>query len=307
MRFLSRVLPAAVVTAAVVTAASTVLASAAEYAPDSSDYYLALGDSLAVGFQPDQNGVGQTTDQGYVDDVFAQLTSGKGHGKDVRLVKLGCAGETSTTMIDGGICTYPSASSQLDAASSFLSAHRGHVTLVTFNIGSNDLLPCVGATGADLTCIQQSLTTLATNLTTITARLHEADPTVSTRVIGLNYFDPLLASWLQGADGQQLATQSVQLVTQFNQVLQNAYQQAGYRVADVAGAFQITAFSPTVALPGFGDVPTNVATVCQLTWMCAPAPVGPNIHPNAAGYAVIANAVEAQLPQDSDRHGADRR
>jgi lysophospholipase L1-like esterase len=158
-------------------------------------------------------------------------------------------------------------------------------------------LPCVSATGADLTCIQQSLTTLATNLTTITTRLHQADPTVATRVIGLNYYDPLLADWLQGPDGQQLATQSVDLVTQFNQILANAYTQAGYRIADVASAFQITAFNPTVTVPGIGDVPTNVATVCQLTWICTPAPIGPNIHPNATGYSVIANTVEAQLPQ----------
>jgi len=29
--------------------------------------------------------------------------------------------------------------------------------------------------------------------------------------------------------------------------------------------------------------------------MCAPAPVGPNIHANAAGYAVMAAAFEAKL------------
>ena len=34
---------------------------------------------------------------------------------------------------------------------------------------------------------------------------------------------------------------------------------------------------------------------CQVTWMCAAAPFGPNIHPNDAGYEAIAGAVEAKL------------
>jgi hypothetical protein len=33
---------------------------------------------------------------------------------------------------------------------------------------------------------------------------------------------------------------------------------------------------------------TNVAFICQLTWMCAPPPEGPNIHANESGYGVIA-------------------
>jgi hypothetical protein len=36
-------------------------------------------------------------------------------------------------------------------------------------------------------------------------------------------------------------------------------------------------------------VPLNVATICNLTWECVP-PQGPNEHPNASGYQVIANA-----------------
>ena len=37
-------------------------------------------------------------------------------------------------------------------------------------------------------------------------------------------------------------------------------------------------------------MPVAVAEVCRLTWMCAAPPVGPNIHANQAGYAVIAQA-----------------
>jgi hypothetical protein len=42
-------------------------------------------------------------------------------------------------------------------------------------------------------------------------------------------------------------------------------------------------------------VPLNVARICQWTWMCAPPPVGPNIHANDAGYHVIADTFAAQL------------
>jgi hypothetical protein len=44
-----------------------------------------------------------------------------------------------------------------------------------------------------------------------------------------------------------------------------------------------------------GFAPLDVAVICQLTWMCAPARVGPNIHPNQLGYAVIAHAFLAKL------------
>jgi hypothetical protein len=30
--------------------------------------------------------------------------------------------------------------------------------------------------------------------------------------------------------------------------------------------------------------------ICEMTWMCAPAPQGPNIQTNHAGYAAYASA-----------------
>jgi hypothetical protein len=35
--------------------------------------------------------------------------------------------------------------------------------------------------------------------------------------------------------------------------------------------------------------------ICKLTWMCAPSPVGPNIHANKTGYGVIAGAFSRVL------------
>jgi lysophospholipase L1-like esterase len=45
-----------------------------------------------------------------------------------------------------------------------------------------------------------------------------------------------------------------------------------------------------------GTVPLNVAQTCRLTWMCRPDPLVPNMHPNDAGYQVIAGAIAAVIP-----------
>jgi lysophospholipase L1-like esterase len=50
-----------------------------------------------------------------------------------------------------------------------------------------------------------------------------------------------------------------------------------------------------MALAGSGMVATNVANTCLMTWMCQPAPYGPNLHPNNAGYLAIANAIAAKI------------
>src|SRR5260370_13541929 len=75
-------------------------------------HYLALGDSLAFGFQPN----GDFT-HGYVPDLF-QILQNEGT-KDFK--NLGCPGETSSTLINGG-CSFapPPPYTQLGAALAFL-------------------------------------------------------------------------------------------------------------------------------------------------------------------------------------------
>ena len=93
-----------------------------------TSYYLALGDSLAQGVQPNTSGAAVETNQGYVDDLYGLY---RGEVAGLQLAKLGCPGETTTTMIYGGIC-YPAGTSQLDRAVAFLRSH--HVALVTIDI-----------------------------------------------------------------------------------------------------------------------------------------------------------------------------
>jgi hypothetical protein len=55
-----------------------------------------------------------------------------------------------------------------------------------------------------------------------------------------------------------------------------------------------SAFSTTDTTP-VGGIPLDVLRICQWTWMCAPPPLGPDVHANTTGYCVIAHAFEDVL------------
>jgi lysophospholipase L1-like esterase len=283
----SRPILAALVVALLLTL-SAGPAAAAGGGSDAPRYYLALGDSLSRGVQPDPNGHNQPTDQGYADDLFAV---GRLVLPQLRLVKLGCdTEETTASMIAGGRCSYPNGS-QLAEAEAFLRAYRDSTVLVTIDIGANDVDRCVNrATGVvDMACVQTAFQQAPANLATILARLRAAaGPRVP--IVGMNYYDPFLAYWRQGPAGQDLARMSVQLVTQYNDLLEAVYHGAGVPVADVEAAFATTNFDDLVTVASIGQVPLNVARVCRWTWMCAPPPQGPNIHGRPQGYWVMAGA-----------------
>jgi lysophospholipase L1-like esterase len=195
-------------------------------------------------------------------------------------------------MMHGGICHY-SAGSQLAAAAAFLRAHRGHVFLVTIDIGANDLEDC--GNQPDLTqlasCIGQ-LPKATANVAAILASLRAAaGPGV--RIAGMNYYLPALAEWRSGLLGRATAELSEKFAVAYDDLLKRAYGQAGITVANVFEAFETTNFGDPVKVPGIGSVPRNVARICQWTWACAPPPRGPNQHANAAGYRVIADAILA--------------
>jgi lysophospholipase L1-like esterase len=284
-----RVATLAVLAAAV---AMTVLACAASSSAERhtgvrTSYYLALGDSLSVGVQPDAAGKSVPTGQGYASQLYAAL-----HADDpgLRLVRLGCSGETTHTMIDGGICTYP-ARSQLDEAVSFLHAHRGRISLITIDIGANDPDSCItrASLGAAVSCVTRSFPQTVANLTKIMSSIRSAAGG-KVRIIGMNYYVPELSQWRDGPAGQQLARLSERLVAGYNSLLTAVYQHFGARVANVFGAFHSGDFTDRAGVPGIGTVPRNVAAICLWTWECAAAPRGPNEHARPVGYGVIALA-----------------
>jgi hypothetical protein len=63
-------------------------------------------------------------------------------------------------------------------------------------------------------------------------------------------------------------------------------------MADVASVFDISDTAVTTQV-GTQTVPEDVARTCTLTWMCTPAPLGPNPHPDDEGYRAISQAIGA--------------
>jgi lysophospholipase L1-like esterase len=243
-------------------------------------YYLALGDSLARGVQPNAAGTSVETGDGYPDRVYAALHRSR---PALELVKLGCPGETTVSMISGGLCHYGSGS-QLKAAAAFLQEHRGRVLLVTLDIGANDPEACGGQPSFNqlAVCAVKGVPSAVAHLGTIVSRLKAAaGPGV--RIVGMNYYLPALAEWRNGLSGHAVAWTAEKLAATFNALLDRVYAKAGVRVANVFGAFQTSDFGSHGT-----PLPRNVTLLCQWTWECAAPPRGPNQHANQAGYQVIA-------------------
>ncbi|MGD0018171.1 MAG: SGNH/GDSL hydrolase family protein [Candidatus Limnocylindrales bacterium] len=244
-------------------------------------YYLSLGDSLSTGVQP----IGPEdrqfrTDEGYSDQLCA-LAHDRLPG--LRVVKLGYPGESTTTMLDGGLFAYPHGN-QLSEAVAFLRRHRGEVDFVTLDIGFNDFPT------RDLAGIAPGLEAVSRNLPGILYSLREAAGP-ETPIAGMTIYDPFLAGWVSGSDGQDLARASVyEGVLPINAGLTAIYAAAGMAVADVEGAFATSDFETIVQLDGFGPAPLNVARIHEWTWAGSPPPLGPDPHANAKGYRAIAEA-----------------
>lgn len=270
----------AVVAIAMVTGSFGLLGTTAQADPGSAPpgaaraagWYVALGDSVAAGYQP---GVGDDKDGGYVGRV---LTAEQNISPKTKLRNLACSGETSTTLVSGGRCTYDEGS-QLNQAIDFLQSHRYTTRLVTITIGANDVTSCVSAADPNA-CLQQRLTILGANLHQTLSKIHAAAPAAD--IVVTNYYNPYLALYFVNPSLAQLTTA---LQAALNNTIAAATAPYG-TTADVATAFHST---DTTIVNG---VPTNVGVICRLTWMC----VRSDIHPNDAGYALIGETVAAVLP-----------
>lgn len=230
-------------------------------------HYLALGDSIAFGYQPDLD-----FGHGYSYYFGKDLQSKGGKYR----INMSCPGETSTTMIEGE-CRYPFLrkfpylGAQLDAAISYISIFKGQVSPVTLTIGANDVLPlidpetCTINTGA----YETALATLDHNLSTIILpQLQQAltiNGVVTGDIILLNYYNPY----------QNLCPESIPFTNTFNQHLAQAAD--GFAtVVDIYGAYG-------------GDTAPNPNT-CTYTWICSNHK---DVHATDNGHRVIANTIEA--------------
>lgn len=231
-------------------------------------YYLALGDSLAFGYQPNL-----TWSQGYAPQWYSDLQK---HGSK-SFTNYGCNGETSATFVNGG-CPYAYAlhnyyfGSQLNAALSFLKNHAGQVSPVSLDIGANDLLPDINSS----TCAVSSswdtdLANLDSRLTnTILPKLVNALTNSSGQRTGdlvmMNYYDPY----------QNQCPNDLSYVQSLNQHLAADAAQFNIPVSDV--------------LTAFGGTATPNPNICTYTWMCSSYN---DIHATTTGYGVIASAFES--------------
>lgn len=236
-------------------------------------YYLALGDSLGFGYQPNFD-----YSHGYADDFFHNLQS---HGV-THYVNMACSGENTASMILGGCPTalaiprkYFYLDSQLQAAVDFLSNHRGQVSPVTLDIGVNEFLESFAINGfncnVDADKAQNVLSLMDYNLTQIIlpslTQAMSVDGQMTGDLFMLNYYDPFanmcpnLAPWLQLLN-QHLA-------------------------ADASGfATMVDVFTP------FGGSTDPNPLVCTYTWMCSDPLFATAIHANTTGYQVMANTIE---------------
>jgi lysophospholipase L1-like esterase len=275
-------------------AAWAVLPGVATAAKPAARYYLALGDSLSQGVQPDIRGVSLETDQGYADQLLAierrQIPT-------LRLIKLGCPGETTTSMLTGHgnganaklFRCARTGGSQLKAAELSLRTHHrpGEVALVTVDIGANDVDGCAAPGVNVVRCVAAGEASIKRNLPLILRGVRHA-AAGRTVLAGMTLYDPILSGYFNAsASVRALAAASVAFLKMINREISAANRDAGFRTADVAGGFK--SYDGTVGVPYNGQmVPVNVARVCSWTWACTPPPSGPNIHANKNGYAVIA-------------------
>ena len=234
-------------------------------------HYLALGDSLAYGFQPNDDHT-----HGYVDDLFTALQS---QGVTSH-VNLGCPGETTSTFISGGKCSYPLKSQLAAALADLHQVPTGLASLVTLDIGANDMLGHMNINvqnkvcTVDMNLFRTDLQTMDQNLTqTILPQLHAALIDNSGQSTGnlvlLNYYDPF----------QNTCPNTLLPIQTLNEHLAHDMQGFGTLV-DIFGAF--------------GGSTTPNTNLCSYTWMCSAPPLGPDMHPTTKGYQVIENAIDCQ-------------
>ena len=279
-------------TAAPTTAAPTTAppTSAPTTAAPVTRYYLSLGDSYASGYQP---GTGNTT-AGFAYQVAAATQASS---RPLELFNVACAGATTDSLLNTKGCPAvalgPGAppydtQTQLEAAEAFLQAHQGAVDLITVSIGGNDVTKCANDPNV-AACVGGAVSTISTNLPVIVNRLRAAAGP-GTVILGTTYPDVILGDWVTGvANGQQLATLSVTAFQALiNPTLSNAYASAQGQFVDVTAA--TGAYGPltdVTELAPYGSIPVPVAKVCELTHYCEQQ----DIHPNPAGYKVIADLV----------------
>ena len=284
-------------------------------------YYLSLGDSYSIGYQPTLPGSGGSP--GYTAVVAKK--------QKLTLENFGCGGATTASILYGfpvtGVpgsgtasdptpgCGDPAASSgvsypgttQEQAAVAFIGqpANAGKVSLVTISISGNDVTACAGAVppATPISCVGTAVGTISTNVTTLVTDVRtalDANGDGSARIVGLTYPDVLLGTEVYPTTDltSPLAGESV---LAFDDLINPALSAVYTSVAH--GSFVNVTSAPykkatsgddstaLVNLSPYGKVSAALWEVCTLTYFCS---LG-NIHANTKGYKFIGGLIVAKL------------
>jgi lysophospholipase L1-like esterase len=253
--------------------------------------YLALGDSLSRGVQPDgaktlKNGYPRVLEKSLAEQIKPTP----------KLVEAGCGGATTTSFIAGGKACQPDApipyanesraSSQLIWAVQQLRGRKDLPTLVTLTIGGNDITACVDPSVEKVeSCLDDVIPRLKANWITIARRLRAVAGPKTTLAVMTTY-DPVLG-YLRisgGKDGNAAKAFHRQVVRRINPVMRRVFTKYDWQIADLAFAMHEN-----------GKVDDGnaraVNAVCSLTWACGNF----DVHLNDQGYAVAADVLEASV------------
>jgi lysophospholipase L1-like esterase len=262
----------------------------------SRPYYLSLGDSYSIGYQP---GIGGTP--GFAAYVAKKLK--------MQTENFGCGGATTTSMTQTDGCGDPASENavaysnetQEQAALDFIAAHPGTVSLITVSIGGNDFDGCSTAP-----CVEGAMPTMESNIKSLVSSLSSAlsaASDTSARIIGLTYPDVDLGLYVYPTDPPSSAnvSQAQTSISAFDDVINPTLSESYLSVS--TGSFvnvtsapyraatkgDDTSLSLTESVKPYGVVPVAVGEVCELTYFCSQG----NIHANTKGYDFIGKLIVA--------------
>jgi lysophospholipase L1-like esterase len=268
--------PAFLAAALVILTIGALSASSAPAAPQA--YYLALGDSIAYGYQPakEQKALPPSGfNTGYVDVFASRLRT---LAPAIQVVNYACPGESVVSFAKGG-CPWlaekkklhdPFSGAQLGAALAFLNAHPGQVSPITVTLWGNDVGALEETCRSKLPCIRKrgphAVAKLASRLHSILARLRAAAPGAE-----------IIATGAWNFEVDRFARVAF-LYRSLDKRIKRAAKRAGARVANTRRVF-----NPR------GSVAKKRARICALTLICSRG----DVHPTDAGYRAIATAFVA--------------
>ena len=284
----------------IVLAAATLLVAA----PAIAGSYIALGDSITFG-ETDLLYRQSYGNRGYVDD-FAAYLAGRNGGVTPTVINLAIDGETTRSFtsnagrlppVEGrndavlqlenrNYVTSPLSQSQLFASAVTSQAAIGDaVSTITVTLGFNDLAALANLPTAEaLAAAPATLATYSTQYAGILADIRARAPSADLYLLG--YYNPFPAD-----PGSPAAPVFNQYGMQLNGIVQELAGLYGARYVDVAPAF----VGREAELTYLDDQPHGFFRNGPQP---GAEPIG-NVHPNEAGYAVIAQRIEttAAVPE----------